>query len=73
MTTNKRQEWFQTSADNIQHVVRVDNTKRAERISVAIKTVNGGAGWATVHLTPDEADQLAEMLRLSARDARAQS
>lgn len=66
MTTNN---WFQTSGDDIQHVVRVEHDAR--RVSLTVKPVNGGAGWSQVHLTLEEAAQLAAMLNLSMRHARA--
>lgn len=68
MTTNRREEWFQTSGKAPQPIIRVDNTTWAGKVTLKISGIGNNR---VTYLTPDEADQLAEMLRLSARDTRA--
>lgn len=69
---HKREEQFETSSDNIPHVIKVNNTRRVGHVMLRAAVASGhGSGWSQVYLTPDEADQLATMLQLSAADIRA--
>lgn len=59
---------FETSSDNIKHIIEVNNTRREGHVMLRAAVASGhGSGWAQTYLTPDEADKLAEMLRASAQ------
>lgn len=63
----RRDEWFETTIDLVPHTVRVTNNVRVTGVSIQIQN---RMNIISAGLTPDEADQLAEMLRLSARGLR---
>lgn len=63
----RRDEWFETSTDVGHPIIRVTNAAVPNAVQLGIVYING---VRDVRLTPDEADQLAEMLRLAARGLR---
>lgn len=65
MAINRRDEKFEINDGNV--LVRVHNTAQPGRVDINLER---GFTRFVAGMTPDEADQLAEMLRLSARDAR---
>lgn len=70
MTTEieRRDEWFEVNNLGIKKTVRVTNTVPHGEIALQVNVWQGV--FTQTELTPDEADQLAEMLRLSARGLR---
>lgn len=71
MAINRRDEKFETVDGLVNTEIRVHNTGFAGRVNINV-TKEGGH-FMTFEMSADEADQFAEMLRLSARDARSQS